>query len=89
MTIPPGAAQPVDPANGLLAETTAQMTTALMQTPAGQRLVLTIRTPSTTLTVLLGEPDAKEWAASLTSSAGQMSKSGLIVANGHLGGAGG
>ena len=81
---------PVDPGNGLLAETAAQMTTALVDTPSGQRLALTIRTPSTTLTVLLQGADAKSWAATLTGAASQMSVSGLVIANGHVnGGAGG
>lgn len=45
---------PVDLGNQLLGETPAQLATALLDTPAGQRLALTIRTASTTLTVLLG-----------------------------------
>lgn len=76
--------QPVDVANSLLGETPAQMTAGQIQTAAGQRMALTIRTPSTTLTVLLGEADAKAWAAGLTAAAGQMSKSGLIIANGNV-----
>ncbi len=75
---------PVDQANPLLSETPARIITALLETPAGQRLALTIRTPSTTLTVLLGSQDAKTWAQLLTNAAAQMSQSGLIVANGHM-----
>lgn len=71
---------PVDPGNGLLAETPAQQTTALVDTPAGQRLALTIRTPSTTLTILLNKADADTWAANLKNNAAQMSGSGLIAA---------
>ena len=81
---------PVDTGNGLLGETPAQVTTALMQTPHGQRLALTIRTASTTLTVLLGAEDARTWGAHITSAADQMSSAGLIVArpgtNGALNG---
>jgi hypothetical protein len=77
---------PVDQANPLLSETPARLVTALLETPHGQRLALTIRTPSTTLTVLLQPGDAKTWAQLLTGAAAQMSQSGLIVANGHVGG---
>lgn len=81
MTTP---APPVDTGNTLLGETPAQLTTALIQTPAGQRLALTIRTPSTTLTVLLGKDDAATWAANIKGTADQMSCSGLIVAKGSV-----
>ena len=81
---------PLDTGNGLLAETPAQVTTALMQTPHGQRLALTIRTASTTLTVLLAGDDARTWGKHITSAADQMSAAGLIVAgpgtNGALNG---
>ena len=69
-----------DASNGLLAETPAQLTTALLDTPAGQRMALTIRTPSTTLTVLLDGGDAKTWGANISRTAGQMSGAGLVVA---------
>ena len=78
MTTPP--ISPFDQGNQLLAETPAQMTTVLLDTPAGQRLALTIRTPSTTVTVLLAGKNAREWAAMLTRTADTMSASGLIVA---------
>src|SRR6266702_7637549 len=52
---------PVDKGNGLLAETGAQLSTALVQTPAGQRMVLTVRTSSATLSVFLQGNDAKTW----------------------------
>ena len=81
---------PVDPGNHLLAELPAQMMTALMQTPGGQRMALTIRTPTTTLTVLLQQGDARTWATNINATASQMSGAGLIVAgpngvNGALG----
>ena len=72
--------QPMDIGNGLLAETPANLTTALVETPQGQRLALTIRTASTTLTVLLGAADARAWGAQVKTAVDQMSKSGLIVA---------
>ena len=72
--------QVVDPSNSLLGETPATLVTALVETPQGQRLVLTIRTASTTLSVLLAAADAKEWAGHIKRAADQMSASGLIVA---------
>ena len=80
LTAPP----PVDPGNQLLTETPAQLTTALIDTPHGQRLALTIRTTSTTVTVLLQGGDAKAWAAQLTRDSALMSTTGLVVANGNL-----
>lgn len=71
---------PVDTGNHLLAEGPAQLTTTLVDTPTGQRLALTIRTPSATVTVFLGGADAKEWAVQLAADAGRMSGAGLIVA---------
>ena len=77
----------MDASNSLLGETSAQLSTALMQTPAGQRLALTIRTASTTLTVFLAAADAKVWGANVKAAADQMSTSGLIVAAPSLNGA--
>jgi hypothetical protein len=85
MPAPPPAA-PFDAGNALLAEQPAQLVTAVVQTPAGQRLALTVRTPSATVTVFLPGPDAKAWAARLTTDAGSMSASGLVIAGGVLGG---
>jgi len=76
----PQPATPFDQGNPLLGETPAQMTTVLIDTPSGQRLALTVRTPSTTVTVLLAGKDAQEWARALTKAADTMSSSGLIVA---------
>ena len=75
---------PVDPGNQLLSEVPALFTAALFATPQGQRLALTVRTASTTLTVLLAGPDARNWAQQLAAAAEAMSTAGLIVANGKL-----
>lgn len=76
---------PFDPGNQLLGETPAQLSTAAVDTPLGQRLALTIRTPSTTVTVLLRGADAKNWAAQLTKDSAAMSGSGLVAAgSGHI-----
>ena len=74
---------PVDQGNPLLGETPARLSLTLVETPQGQRLAVTIRTPSTTLTILLNSADAKTWAGLLSGAAAQMSASGLIVANGR------
>ena len=74
---------PVDQGNQLLGETPAQLSTALIQTGDGQRLMLTIRTPSTTLTVLLKQPDGLTWGSNIKAAADQMSRTGLIVATGN------
>jgi hypothetical protein len=72
----------LDEGNKLLGELPAQLTTDVISTTAGRRLVLTIRTPTTTLTVFLGAADAKNWARQLSAVAGTVSDSGLITANG-------
>lgn len=87
MPAPPQAPAPFDAANPLLGEQPAQMTTAIVQVPQGQRLALTVRTPSATVTVFLAGADAKNWAAQLTRDSAAMSGSGLVVASGMLGGA--
>jgi hypothetical protein len=80
----PGQVPVADMANALLGETPAQLVTQLVDTPAGQRLAMTIRTPSTTLTVFLAAADAKTWARQLGGEAAGMSASGLVVANGTV-----
>lgn len=67
--------------NKLLGELPAQLTTDVITTAAGQRLVLTVRTPTTTLTVFLRGADAKAWAHQLSSEAAVMSDAGLITAS--------
>jgi len=73
-----------DEGNKLLGELPAQLSTDVIDTIAGQRLALTIRTPTTTLTIFLRGPDAKNWAKQLSSEAAVMSDSGLIASNGNL-----
>jgi hypothetical protein len=71
-----------DEGNKLLGELPSQLTTDVIDTPGGQRLALTIRTPTTTLTIFLRGADAKSWARQLVSEAAMLSDSGLAVANG-------
>lgn len=72
-----------DPGNALLAEQPAQLALAVVGTPKGSRLLLTIRTPTSTVTVFLNTADAKMWAALLNREASAMSAAGLIVAGGN------
>lgn len=80
MTSLPPPPPPFDTGNPLLAEAPAQLSTTLLTTPTGQRLAMTVRTPSATVTVLLAGADAKTWAAQLTGASASMSGSGLVVA---------
>lgn len=87
--VTPGGGQPagavlVDTGNQLLREVAAQLTTDVIDTPVGQRLVMTVRTTSATLTVFLGGKDAKTWAAQLSGAADMMSSAGLVVARGSV-----
>jgi len=63
---------PWDPANTLLHETTAQLTTEGVNTPDGPRLAVTIRTNSTTTTVFLRKGNALAWGEKITADASRM-----------------
>ena len=82
MTAPNGtqpvAPPPLDTGNQLLGETPANLTTAVVNTPAGQRMALTVRTASTTLTLFLAKDDAGIWGEQIKAAASGMS--GLILA---------
>lgn len=73
-----------DAGNALLAETPASWTLSLAETPGGQRAVVTFRTPSTTLTLLMTRQDALKLGSDVTATAQKLSASGLIVAGGGL-----
>jgi phosphodiesterase/alkaline phosphatase D-like protein len=73
----PQAVPPIDPANQLLGPVNAELTVGVANTTEGQRLILTIRTPSTTNTVFLTRDDAVNWAQVIQSNAAGMS--GLVV----------
>lgn len=80
MTMPP--MPPIDTGNPLLNEGPAVIQATPVNTAAGQRLALTIKTTTTTLTILLIKDDAGRWRDTITEGIGRMS--GLIVANGAL-----
>ena len=75
---------PFDAGNQLLGEQPAQFTTAKLPTPLGERLAVTIRTPSATVTVFLNGKDAKAWSAQFARDASAMSAAGLVVPGGVL-----
>lgn len=69
---------PVDPGNLFLTKTPASLTTTELAGPDGRVAAATIRTPGTTLTVLLTRDECADWAAALQARANSMS--GLVVA---------
>jgi len=60
----------------------ANLTVGRASTPAGERVVMTVRQAGATLTVLLDQRDAKTWAAELERAAAGMT--GLVVPPGLL-----
>lgn len=69
----------VDPGNRLLSPTAALWQAEYLPTagPFGPKVVLTIRTPTTTLSLLLDKPDAERLADDVARACGEAS--GLIV----------
>lgn len=80
MQLPP--MPPIDQGNPILNEGPAVFQCTPVTTAGGQRLAMTIRTPTTTMTILLMKDDASSWRDTLTEGIGKMS--GLILANGSL-----
>jgi hypothetical protein len=70
-----------DPGNpyAIAGEYPAMMSTTTVQTPIGQRCLLTIRAAGATLTLMLDRDTAKAWAAQLDGAASPMS--GLLIAS--------
>lgn len=71
------AAPVFDTGNQLLSDGPAQLVTAPMDTPGGQRLAFTVRTGSTTVTVFLAKDDVGRWRDQLATEHGKMT--GLIL----------
>ncbi len=77
------AAGSLDAGNSLLAERPARLVTSRLAMPGyPERVCLTIRTETTTLTLMLAKADALAWAAQLKAEAGQLSGSGLFAGKG-------
>jgi len=71
------AAPVFDTGNQLLTDGPAQLVTAPLDTPVGQRLALTVRTGSTTVTVFLAKDDVARWRDQIAKEHGKMT--GLIL----------
>jgi len=69
----------VDEGNPLLSQGPAQLDTGTVNTPDGKLGLLTIRTGSTTLTVILPPANVREWANVLNNFAASMG--GLVTAS--------
>lgn len=67
-----------DPGNLFLSIGPCSLSTTIVDTPAGQRMMATIRTGSTTLTVFLEKHDAEEWENVINSERVKMTS--LVVA---------
>lgn len=70
-------APPLDTGNTLLSEVPATLSCVPVNGPGGQRLALTIRTQSTTLTVFLVKDDAQRWRDVISEGVGNLV--GLII----------
>lgn len=71
----------VDPGNGLLSHVPARLDTGTAEIPGtGKMGVMTIRTGSTTLTIMLSAGDLRDWSAILTGLADQLT-GGLVQAS--------
>jgi hypothetical protein len=68
---------PVDTGNPLLSIVPQNLTVSPQQTPAGQRLCVTVRTVDTTLTVFLAADEVEQWIDVLRQGKGQLN--GLIL----------
>lgn len=71
---------PFDSGNALLSIVPSQLTTSVQETPAGQRLAVTVRTVDATLTVFLDRDEVDNWTHALRMGRDQMH--GLIVPGG-------
>lgn len=74
----------IDAGNVLLGPCVSQLFAGLAQTAAGQTALITVRTPSTTLTVGVTREQALDWSRVLAGLAGQMSASGLVTVAGGI-----
>jgi len=65
--IDPGALPPLlDAGNALLAQVPVSLVVGSTETDVGKQGVVTVRTPSTTLTVVLDRPEIELWIQNLT-----------------------
>lgn len=74
-----------DPGNPFLTSGPCGLTSAVIDTPQGQRLMLTARTGSTTLTVFLEKEHGQQWVNVIQESLGKMSSLVVAPANTQVG----
>lgn len=67
----------MDPSNPYINDYPAMLDVELVQSPRGQRLMLTIRSANTTLSVPLAKDDAENWRDAITKKISEMN--GLIL----------
>lgn len=68
---------PMDPGNRYISEVPAELTCGVANTPGGQRLLLTVRTTSATLSVFLDKTTGEQWRDIIAKELSSMS--GLIL----------
>lgn len=73
-----------DPGNLFLTETPSGLSSTVISTPAGQRLMLTIRTSSATVTVFLQKQMGDAWMKVIQDGLDQMSSLTIAPANVRL-----
>lgn len=71
MTTPP-AEQGFDLGNRYLSEVPSELTTTKVRTPQGQRLAVTLRTTSATVTVFIDRATVRAWSDHLSTEHGGM-----------------
>jgi hypothetical protein len=62
-----------DEGNRLLEETRSELTTGQIATPHGNRLVITVRTTTATVTAVVGPEEAALWAKAIQAAADKFS----------------
>lgn len=67
----------LDPGNPFMAEYPAGLTTRAVNTPGGQRLAVTLRVGSATVTAFLAKDDVARWRDQLGAEHGRMN--GLLL----------
>jgi hypothetical protein len=79
MSQPDGLPPLFDAGNTAISIAPCHMVTGKIQTADGERGVLTIRNANTTLTVILGKAEVKQWLDVLAGLHGSLSGAGLII----------
>ena len=72
-----------DPGNQFLSEGPSSLSSTVINTPNGQRLMLTVRTGSTTLTVFLEKQMGESWVKVISDGVTQMSS--LVLGHDRVG----